>query len=160
MAATLPVSTSAKPGEPNMTVKKTAPKPNAPGGASKQSKGRTVASAARAEVKPQKKKTRPSALNAAARILAETEAAMNCQELIAVMAKKGYWTSPAGRTPQATLYSAIAREIKTKGADARFRKAGGNADGSLLKSVYLTSDGNSMSTSLPANVRLNRKNLC
>ena len=105
-----------------MTAKKAAPKPNAPGGASKKSKGKAVAAPARMEAKPQKKKTRPSALNAAARVLAETDAAMTCQELIAVMAKKGYWTSPAGRTPQATLYSAIAREIKTKGANARFRK--------------------------------------
>jgi hypothetical protein len=78
MAATLHVSTSAKPGEPNMTAKKAAPKPNAPGGASKKSKGKAVAAVARAEAQPQKKKTRPSALNAAARVLAETDAAMNC----------------------------------------------------------------------------------
>jgi hypothetical protein len=122
MAATLPVSTSAKPGEPNMTTKKAASKPNTPRGASKKSMSKAVAAAIRAEVKPQKKKTWLSALNAAARVLAETDAAMTCQELIAVMAKKGYWTSPGGRTPQATLYSAIAREIKAKGADARFRK--------------------------------------
>jgi len=38
------------------------------------------------------------------------------------MAEKGYWTSPGGQTPHATLYSAILRELKTKGADARFRK--------------------------------------
>jgi HB1/ASXL restriction endonuclease-like protein with HTH domain len=105
-----------------MTVKKATPKPIAPSGASKKSKGKAVAVAARAEAKPQKKKTRLSALNAAARVLAETDATMTCQELIEVMRKKGYWTSPGGRTPQATLYSAIAREIKTKGADARFRK--------------------------------------
>jgi hypothetical protein len=105
-----------------MTAKKAASKPNAPRGASTKSKGKAVAAAARAEAKPQKKKTRLSALNAAARVLAETDAAMTCPELIAVMAKKGYWTSPGGRTPQATLHSAITREIKTKGADARFRK--------------------------------------
>jgi hypothetical protein len=38
------------------------------------------------------------------------------------MAEKGYWSSPTGRTPSATLYSAILRELKTKGAAARFRK--------------------------------------
>jgi hypothetical protein len=103
-----------------MTVKKAASKASAPGGASTKSKGK--AAAARAEAKPQKKKIRPSALNAAARVLAETDTAMTCQELIAVMAKKGYWTSPGGCTPQATLYSAIAREINAKGAAARFRK--------------------------------------
>jgi len=38
------------------------------------------------------------------------------------MAAKGYWTSPAGKTPGATLSSAILRELKMKGTDARFRK--------------------------------------
>ena len=40
-----------------------------------------------------------------------------------VMAEKGYWTSPGGKTPHATLYSAITREIDTKGNDSRFKKA-------------------------------------
>jgi hypothetical protein len=35
---------------------------------------------------------------------------------------KGYWTSPAGKTPAATLYSAIAKEIATKAQDGRFTK--------------------------------------
>ena len=47
---------------------------------------------------------------------------MNCQEMIKAMADKGYWTSPAGKTPAATLYSAIARELKTKSKQARFQK--------------------------------------
>ena len=38
------------------------------------------------------------------------------------MADQGYWTSPAGKTPAATLYSAILRETKTKGSQARFQK--------------------------------------
>ena len=42
--------------------------------------------------------------------------------MIQAMAAKGYWTSPGGQTPQATLYSAIAREISRKGANARFKK--------------------------------------
>ena len=48
---------------------------------------------------------------------------MTCKELIAAMAAKGYWTSPGGQTPDATLYSAILREVSTKGADARFVKS-------------------------------------
>jgi hypothetical protein len=47
---------------------------------------------------------------------------MNCQELIDAMAARGYWISPGGRTPAATLYSAILRELTAKGADARFVK--------------------------------------
>jgi HB1, ASXL, restriction endonuclease HTH domain len=65
-----------------------------------------------------------SALDAAARVLAETGAPMGCKELIGAMAGKGYWMSPGGKTPDATLYSAIAREIAMKGDLARFTKAG------------------------------------
>jgi len=62
------------------------------------------------------------ALDAAARVLAEAGGALSCQEMIAAMAAKGYWTSPGGKTPSATLYSAILRELATKGANARFVK--------------------------------------
>ena len=48
-----------------------------------------------------------SALDAAARLLGESGQAMNCQEMIAAMAAKGYWTSPGGKTPSSTLYTAV-----------------------------------------------------
>jgi hypothetical protein len=63
-----------------------------------------------------------SCLDAAAKLLTETGQPMTCQELIAAIAAKGYWTSPAGKTPQATLHAAIVREIRTKKEHARFRK--------------------------------------
>jgi hypothetical protein len=63
------------------------------------------------------------ALDAAAKVLAEAGQAMTCKEMIAAMAAKNYWASPGGKTPDATLYSAILREIGTKGADARFVKS-------------------------------------
>jgi HB1/ASXL restriction endonuclease-like protein with HTH domain len=63
-----------------------------------------------------------SALDAAARVLQESGLPMTCSEMIGTMAEKGYWTSPGGKTPSATLYSAILRELKTKGSDARFVK--------------------------------------
>ena len=63
-----------------------------------------------------------SCLDAAAKLLTETGQPMTCQQLIAAMAAKGYWTSPGGKTPSATLYSAILRELKTKKSEARFRK--------------------------------------
>ena len=62
------------------------------------------------------------ALDAAAKVLAENKNPMNCKDLIEAMAKKGYWTSPGGKTPHATLYAAMTKEIATKGAEARFRK--------------------------------------
>ena len=63
-----------------------------------------------------------SALDAAAKVLQEAGQAMNCQGMIEAMAAKGYWTSPAGKTPASTLYSAIMREIKIKSTQARFQK--------------------------------------
>jgi hypothetical protein len=48
---------------------------------------------------------------------------MNAKSLIDAMAAKGYWTSPGGQTPHATLFAALIREIKVKGADSRFVKA-------------------------------------
>jgi hypothetical protein len=68
------------------------------------------------------KPKRASAINAAAQVLEQAGSAMNCQELIAAMLEQGLWSSPAGKTPHATLYSAILREIGTKGDAARFRK--------------------------------------
>ncbi len=50
---------------------------------------------------------RPSALNAAATVLAEATEPMTCQEMIALMAQKGLWNSPAGKTPAATLYTVV-----------------------------------------------------
>ena len=64
-----------------------------------------------------------SALDAAVRVLRERGQAMTCPELIAAMASQGYWTSPAGKTPQATLHAALTREIKIKKDQSRFRKS-------------------------------------
>jgi hypothetical protein len=69
---------------------------------------------------PKEKKL--SALDAAAKVLGEAGQAMTCQEMITAMAQKGYWTSPAGRTPAATLCSALLREISSHGSLSRFVK--------------------------------------
>jgi hypothetical protein len=63
-----------------------------------------------------------SALDAAAKVLAETGQPMSCKEMIETMAQRGYWSSPGGKTPSATLYSGILKEIATKGKESRFRK--------------------------------------
>lgn len=63
-----------------------------------------------------------SALDAAARVLAEAGEPLNTKQMVEAMAAKGYWTSPGGKTPHATLYSAILREITTKGTESRFKK--------------------------------------
>ena len=71
-----------------------------------------------------KKARKMGALDAAAIVLAEAGKSMRSKELIAEMAKRGLWTSPGGKTPEATLYAAILREIGAKGAAARFARAG------------------------------------
>ncbi len=68
------------------------------------------------------KPKRVSALDAAAQVLAASEVPMRAKEMIATMEAKGLWTSPGGKTPEATLYAAIIREIAAKGTDARFKK--------------------------------------
>ena len=68
------------------------------------------------------KEKKMSALDAAAKVLAEKGDPMSSKEMIEAMAAKGYWTSPGGQTPTATLYAAIIREIGKKGAEARFQK--------------------------------------
>ena len=75
---------------------------------------------AKAPKEPKTKKL--SALDAAAHVLAETGQPMNTREMIETLAAKKLWTSPGGKTPHATLYSAILREINEKGKDARFVK--------------------------------------
>ena len=101
---------------PAMTAKKTSKKPSD----TKKSKASKAQRAPKAAAAATPKTL--SALNAAVRVLEETKQAMSCPELIEVMATKGYWTSPGGKTPAATLYSALLRELKTKGKDARFKK--------------------------------------
>ena len=70
------------------------------------------------EPKPKK----VSALDAAAQMLVAAGEPMNTRQMIEAMAAKKLWTSPGGKTPHATLYSAILREINDKGKDSRFTK--------------------------------------
>ena len=63
-----------------------------------------------------------SALDAAAKVLGEAKEPMGCKQMIEAMAAKKLWTSPGGKTPSATLYSSILREITTKGKESRFKK--------------------------------------
>lgn len=70
----------------------------------------------------EKQRTRVSALDAAARVLAGASKPMRAKEMIELMEAKGLWKSPGGKTPEATLYAAIIREIAAKGSEARFRK--------------------------------------
>jgi len=63
-----------------------------------------------------------SALDAADQVLAERGEPMTAPDLIKAMADQGLWISPSGKTPAATLYAAMLREITTKGAASRFTR--------------------------------------
>ncbi len=66
-------------------------------------------------------KKKPSGLDAAARVLAETGRPMSAKQLVEAMLAKKYWSS-GGQTPHATISSALQREIQNKGQQSRFRK--------------------------------------
>jgi hypothetical protein len=70
---------------------------------------------------PESGEKRLSCVAAALKVLGESSEPMNAQELITAMQAKGYWTSPGGKTPHATLYSAILRDL-AKGDESRFVK--------------------------------------
>ena len=64
-----------------------------------------------------------SGLDAAAKVLAEATEPMHVKAIVEQAAAKGYWTSPGGKTPHATIYAAIITEIAKKGSESRFAKA-------------------------------------
>lgn len=67
---------------------------------------------------------RVSLLDAAAAVLADAKAPMNAKAIVEPVVERGLWTPGAGKTPHATLYAGMTREIAEKGKDARFRKVG------------------------------------
>lgn len=62
-----------------------------------------------------------SGLDAAAKVLAEAGKPMNARAIVEAALAKGYWAT-TGKTPAATVYATIIREIRDKGQKARFRK--------------------------------------
>jgi hypothetical protein len=84
-------------------------------------KGKKTKPAKAKRAKPAKEKGL-SAIDAAAQVLSSSKEPLNAKEMIEQMATKGLWSSPGGKTPHATLYSAIIREISLKGRESRFTK--------------------------------------
>jgi hypothetical protein len=62
-----------------------------------------------------------SGLDAAAKVLEEAGEPLSCKAIVERAFEAGYWRSD-GKTPAATVYSAILREIARKGEGSRFRK--------------------------------------
>jgi hypothetical protein len=63
-----------------------------------------------------------SGLDAAAIVLREASAPLNAQDLVGLMLERGLWKT-GGKTPAATIYAAMIREIRSKGSASRFLKA-------------------------------------
>ena len=89
---------------------------------SKRAKASKSPKAAKPKATKEPKAKRISALDAAAQVLKAEGKPMKAKELIEAMATRGLWSSPNGKTPEATLYAAILREINAKGPQARFQK--------------------------------------
>jgi hypothetical protein len=91
----------------------------------------TPATALAADVTPRAKKSgeagqsakarKPSGLDAAVEVLREAGTPLNCGEMVKQMLERGLWAT-GGKTPAATIYAAIIREIATRGDKSRFRK--------------------------------------
>ena len=81
-----------------------------------------VAAPAAGKGKTPKAKAQMSGLDAAAKVLAEEGKPLDTKTIVERAIAKGYWTT-GGKTPAATIYAAISREIGAKGSQARFVKA-------------------------------------
>jgi hypothetical protein len=77
--------------------------------------------AKKAKADKPKGERKPSLLTLAADVLKDAKAPMDCKAIVEKVLAKGTWQTK-GKTPAATLYAAIIREIAAKGKDARFHK--------------------------------------
>ena len=82
---------------------------------------KTEAGEAAPKPKRQRKDGKMSGLDAAAQVLAEAGEPLDTKAMVERMLENGLW-STSGKTPAATIYAAIIREIAKKGDASRFRK--------------------------------------
>jgi hypothetical protein len=78
--------------------------------------------AKQANTQPESRAKKLSQIAAAIEVLKTAAEPMTCKAMVESMTAKGLWSSPGGKTPEATLYASILREIATKGKAARFVK--------------------------------------
>jgi hypothetical protein len=75
----------------------------------------------KATVAKPKAARKPGILTLAADVLRDAKAPMDCKAIVEKVLAKGLWHTK-GKTPAATLYAAIIREIAAKGKETRFHK--------------------------------------
>jgi len=72
----------------------------------------------------QERRTKPtSGLDAAFRVLLEAGKPLKVKGIVETTLAKGYWKT-SGKTPAATIYSSIIREIAARKGQSRFKKTG------------------------------------
>jgi len=89
--------------------------------ATKAAAGRDTAQQGAPKAQETAKSKKTGLLNAAILVMREAGQPMNTKEMVEAVLAKDLWKSD-GKTPAATLYSSILREIQKKGDEARFRK--------------------------------------
>lgn len=101
---------------------KTAKKPKAKVAAPETPIAKTApATEPKARKKAERKDGTMSGLDAAGKVLAEAGEPMGCKAIVERAIEKGMWKT-GGKTPSATVYAAIIREIAKKGDASRFSK--------------------------------------
>ena len=65
--------------------------------------------------------TKMSQIQAAMAVLKKARKPMGCKEMVEAMEAQGLWSTPGGKTPHATLYASILRDV-ARGDEARFAK--------------------------------------
>lgn len=96
------IATKTRPAQDKRALAKKSPKPN----------GQAATSAKKL-----------SQIAAALEVMKTATEPMTCKQLVEAMAERKLWSSPGGKTPEATLYASLMREIAKKGDVARFVKA-------------------------------------
>ena len=91
------------------------------GRATKGKAGEKKTPAKAANTKKPRNPRKPSGLDAAAQVLAASGDPMRSKDIVDTMLAKSLW-STKGKTPHATIYAAIIREIQKKGSTSRFEK--------------------------------------
>jgi len=89
--------------------------------ATKAAAGRDTAQQGAPQAQETAKAKKTGLLDAAILVMREAGQPMNTKEMVEAVLAKDLWKSD-GKTPAATLYSSILREIQKKGDEARFRK--------------------------------------
>lgn len=105
---------AAKPGAKRKPTSKSARKPSTKRAAAQPTDAKPT--------KARRKRSKLSGLDMAAMVLAEAGEPLRSKEIARRVIAKGWKTN--GKTPYATLYAAMLREIAGRGSDSRFAKTG------------------------------------